>query len=201
MIDGVFRYHGKKTRNNTRIDQADYLRRLKDIVKELGIEGNMKTHCFRKYFTDTLDNVENKDEKFNKHLEGREPDYREAVYIRSLKSIKIFYNKWNNTEQEVCIDCIVYDKTNIKIKNIEAQYKEMVKQNIEKDKEITKLKELGNKFSEMDKNMDKVLEEFNAKNKEIDDLSKSVVILLELLTENSENLTDKQKEILKGLIK
>lgn len=140
------------TRNKTRINNADYLRRLKDIVKELGIEGNMKTHAFRKYFTDTLDNLENKEEKFNKHLEGREPDYRDAVYIRSLKSITRFYERWNKTEQEICIDCIIYDKTNIKIKNIEAQYKEMVKQNIEKDKHIA---ELTDKLESMSKDVEK----------------------------------------------
>lgn len=189
------------TRQDTRINKNDYLRRLKDIVRELGISGNMKTHAFRKFFTDTIDSVEGKDDKFNKHIEGREPEYRDAVYLRSLKSIKKYYDKWTRLEQEICIDCIVYDKTNITIKNIEAKYNEMVKQNIEKDKEITKLKELGNKIEVMDKNFDKAIENLTTKEKEIDDLTKSVSILLELLLENSDNLTDKQKDILKGLIK
>ena len=39
-------------------------------------------------------------------------------------------------ESEICIDCIVYDKTREITKNLEAKYNELVKSDNEKDKQI-----------------------------------------------------------------
>lgn len=125
--------------------------------------------------------MEDKEEKFNKHLEGRESDYREKVYITSLRSIKTFYRKWNKTEQEICIDCIVYDKTNVEIKNLKAQYDDMIKQNIKKDKEIAELKELKEKMLIMDKNFDQLNKDMDDKEKQIDDMSKTIKEMYDLL--------------------
>jgi len=57
-------------------------------------------------------------------------------------------------ESEICIDCIVYDKTREITKNLEAKYNELVKSDNEKDKQILgltdKLSILTEKFEEME---------------------------------------------------
>jgi len=57
-------------------------------------------------------------------------------------------------ESEICIDCIVYDKTREITKNLEAKYNELVKSDNEKDKLILgltdKLSILTEKFEEME---------------------------------------------------
>jgi hypothetical protein len=40
-----------KTNRGTSIKKLDFLGRLKDVVKDIGIEENIKTHSFRKYFS------------------------------------------------------------------------------------------------------------------------------------------------------
>lgn len=191
------------TRKGTRVSKSDYLERLKAIIKKLGIKGNIKTHGLRKYYNSQLSKNRKKldDDRILTHWEGREAPYTDQIYSRHIKDLVFYYTEWLKMEQFVCIDCIVYDNTSVITKNLEAKYNELVKENIEKDKAILELKDLGNKMLEMDKNFDKAIERLNIKEKEIDNLSKSVVILLELLTENKEKLTDKQKEKLQELIK
>lgn len=128
------------TRNNTRINRNDYLDRLKKIIKELGIDGNIKTHSFRKFFCDEIDDGEDIDNKFNHHIEGREPNYRDEVYKKKLKNIKWYYKKWLNIEKKICITCIFYDNTAKGINELQDKYKNAIREIIEKDKEITELK-------------------------------------------------------------
>ena len=173
------------TRKNTRINKSDYLRRLKEIIKELGIDGNMKTHAFRKYFTDTIDNLEEKDDKFNKHLEGREPDYRDAVYIRSLKNIGKSYKKWLKIEKEICIDCIVYDDT----------YKDTKRHS----KEILDLKEQIIKLKDQNDDMLRERSEFKEK---IEKMEKAIIRVNEILPNliESNNFFENQYKTLLGKI-
>ena len=71
-------------------------------------------------------------------------------YIHNFK----FNTEWLKMESEICIDCIVYDKTREITKNLEAKYNELVKSDNEKDKQILgltdKLSILTEKFEEME---------------------------------------------------
>ncbi|KKK94709.1 hypothetical protein LCGC14_2680140, partial [marine sediment metagenome] len=148
------------SRNNKTIRGVDYLARVKAISKELGFNGNLKTHAFRKYFCDTIDGViytidgvEKKDDKFNHHLEGREPNYEDATYITSLKNLKKYYAKWMHVEKAICIDCIIVDNTNaetvkhkIKIAKLEEQLNISVKENSNLSLRLDKLEEIIKKL-------------------------------------------------------
>ncbi|KKN59624.1 hypothetical protein LCGC14_0540210 [marine sediment metagenome] len=137
------------------IRDVDYLARVKAISKELGFNGNLKTHSFRKYFVDTIDNMEKKEDKFNQHLEGREPSYRDAVYIRSLKSIQKYYTKWLRIEKEVCVDCIIVDNTNKKIVELETEIETLKDQ---KNISIKQNAELTQRFNKLEEQMKEILD-------------------------------------------
>ncbi len=136
------------SRKNRRIRDVDYLARIKAISKELGFNGNLKTHAFRKYFCDTISNMENHENKFNHHLEGREPNYVDDTYITSLKNLKKYYKKWILIEKEVCIDCIIVDNTNeeivkhkTKIANLEKQLSISIEKNANLSLRLDKIEE------------------------------------------------------------
>lgn len=135
-----------KTRKENNINKNDYLMRLKEITKELGINGNFKTHSLRKYFTTSISAGENVDNKFNFHIEGRESNYRDVTYDNNLKNINWYYEKWLIVEKKVCVDCIVVDKTN-------KEVIELKKKMIKKDEEIESLLkvniEMENKYEEL----------------------------------------------------
>jgi len=190
------------TRKGTRINKADYLSRLKVIISELGINGNIKTHALRKYYNSQLSKNRKKldDDRILTHWEGREAPYTDQIYLRHIKDLDFYYTEWKKLESEVCIDCIVYDKTNVEIKNLKAQYDDIIKQNIEKDKEIAQLRSLEKKMLVMDKNFDKILKVLDDKEKKIDELSKVMLGMTEFLKDNKEKLTDKQKEKLKEFV-
>lgn len=101
------------TRHGTRVNASDYLDRLKDIIKELGINGNIKTHAFRKYFIGAIGKCSNvlEEPRILKHFEGHEANYSDQAYLRIIKDIDTYYNEWLKTEICVCIDCIAIDKT------------------------------------------------------------------------------------------
>jgi len=107
------------SRNGNRINSDNYRERLKQIAKELGIEDKIRTHGLRKYYETQLNTL--KDDKFKTHLVGAEPNYRDEVYDNNIKSIKWFYENWSNAENVICVDCIVVDKTNKKIVELETE--------------------------------------------------------------------------------
>ena len=81
------------TRHGNTIKANNYLERLKIIVKELGIKGNIKTHGLRKYFTSQISKNKKKldDDRIIIHWEGREAPYRDQVYLTHIKDIDYYY--------------------------------------------------------------------------------------------------------------
>ena len=157
------------TRKGTRINKADYLRRLKEIIKALGINGNIKTHGLRKYYNSQLSKNRKllDDDRILTHWEGREAPYTDQIYSRHIKDIDFYYTEWKKMETFICIDCIVYDDTHkdtkrhnkeileLKEKNIklESQIELLLKDKIESNK---KIEELGSKIP----NLKEFLEDF-----------------------------------------
>ncbi|MFW9969335.1 MAG: tyrosine-type recombinase/integrase [Candidatus Odinarchaeota archaeon] len=125
-----------QTRQGNKINSINYLERLKLIVDELGLNGNIKTHGLRKYFTTQLSKGAKKleDDRIILHLEGREAPYRDQAYLTHIKDIDYYYREWKKIETDICVDCVVYDNTNKKIVKLEQeildlkQQKEIVQQ-------------------------------------------------------------------------
>lgn len=155
-LSGLFMSRGTKDDNGNivnqkTINQNNYLRRLKAIVKELGIDGNIKTHCVRKYFETRVGtligakvpNVENQSfqERFKTQLMGAEPNYRDSTYDNNLRSISWVYQRWLMVENVVCVDCIIVDNTSEDVKALKQENFELRADMIELKKDIDKLKE------------------------------------------------------------
>ncbi|MFW6283045.1 MAG: tyrosine-type recombinase/integrase, partial [Minisyncoccales bacterium] len=151
-----------KTRNGTNILQNDYLQKIKEIAEDVGIKGNIKTHAFRKYFSSQVRKCKHVDDEFKEHLMGHVSYNLAQAYNNNLKDIAWYYNNWKKLETLVCVDCIVYDHTSKKVKNLEDKYNNIVKETTEKDKKISQLEEqnkkLMEKVSKMEKNIDKINE-------------------------------------------
>ncbi len=145
------------SRKNKRIRGIDYLARVKAISKKLGFNGNLKTHAFRKYFTNTIANMEESDDRFNQHLEGREPNYRDSAYITSLKNFEWYYTKWLRVEKEICVDCIILNKTNEVIIKLKTEIAKLTEQNEIAVKENANLSLRLDKFEEQMKKILKKL--------------------------------------------
>lgn len=122
-----------KTRKGTPILKVDYLRRLKNIVKELGIKGNIKTHCFRKYFITQCEKISKVEGKFKDVLSGHTQGFKDAAYNKNFSNISWYYHNWINLEKIICVDCIVFDNTNKEVKKLKLD-------NLKKDLEIDELK-------------------------------------------------------------
>lgn len=170
-----------KTRKGNRINKNDYLARLKEIVKELNIGENIKTHAFRKYFTSQISQRDYVDENFNKHIEGREPDYREDVYLRHFNDINWFYEKWLIIEKKVCVDCIIVNKTSKKVLDLEQTV-------MEKDKQIKILLEVK---IETEKKLKEQEEELKAQSTEFSNIKESFKIKSEATDKEFEALKEK----------
>jgi len=130
-----------QTKKGTRIKQYDYLDRLKAIGKELEITQNVKTHCVRKYFDSSLEDVKDVKQWFKEHLMGHKAKDLSQSYNQKLLKIDYFYGKWLEVEKAICIDCEIYDMTNEEIVNLkkemvkkEQQMKILIKQNIKHEK-------------------------------------------------------------------
>ncbi len=128
-----------QTKKGTRIKQYDYLDRIKTIGKEMGITQNIKTHCVRKYFNSSLEDVEEVKQWFKEHLMGHKAKDLSQSYNTKLRKIDYFYTKWLEVEKSICIDCEIYDATNEEIFNLK---KDMAK----KDEQINFLIKQNNKI-------------------------------------------------------
>ena len=136
------------SRLKNRINADNYRERLKQIAKELKLDGNIKTHGLRKYFETQLNTLNNN--RFKGHLVGAEPNYRDEVYDNNLRNIKWFFENWSKAEKVICVDCIIVDKTNVKvieleteIENLKEQKKIAIKENVEM---IHRVNSLESKF-------------------------------------------------------
>ncbi len=147
------------TRKNTRINKSDYLRRLKEIIKALGIDGNIKTHGLRKYYNSQLSKNRKllDDDRILTHWEGREAPYTDQIYSRHIKDLDFYYTEWKKMETFICIDCVVYDNTH--------------KDTKKHTKDILKLKEENVKLEEQIKIL--LRDKIDSK-KKIDDLTTSM---------------------------
>ena len=134
------------SRNGKRISRNSYLARIKAIIKELGLKGNIKTHSFRKYYIGSIGKCANSlsDPRILSHFEGHESPYTDQSYLRLIKDIGSYYEEWVKTEKCVCIDCILIDKTNkevLALKEENLKLKEQIdivlKEKIEFEKDIT----------------------------------------------------------------
>ncbi len=138
-----------KINKNKKIDRITYLKRLKAIVEDLGITGNMKTHAFRKFFISQVDKCKALDEKFKLILSGHEMGFRDQAYIKNYSNIEWFYDNWKMIEEVVCIDCIVYDRTSEITKNLQDKYDALIESDNQKDKIINTLSSRLNRIEEM----------------------------------------------------
>lgn len=138
------------TRHGNTISANNYLERLKIIVKELGIKGNIKTHGLRKYFTSQISKNKKKldDDRIIIHWEGREAPYRDQVYLTHIKDIDYYYKEWKKIETDICVDCIVYDKTNVEVVKLKEKILNLEEQ---RDIAIKNSKELRTDLNEMGK--------------------------------------------------
>jgi len=119
------------TRKKIRIHRSDYLARLKDIVKELGLGGNIKTHAFRKYYMGRVRECKYSlsDERLIIHFEGHEQNKdTDQAYLRMISDIDTYYREWLKTEIAVCVDCIQFDHTNKEILDLKEKNLNLEKQ-------------------------------------------------------------------------
>ncbi|MHA1285635.1 MAG: tyrosine-type recombinase/integrase [Promethearchaeota archaeon] len=146
----------------SRIKKYDYLRRIKIITEKLGIEKNIKTHSFRKYFSSQIRRCTDVSIEFKEHLMGHELHNLGRAYNQNLSDIHWFYNTWRKIEKYICIDTEIYDETNLEINRLKEEniklkkkIKTLLKNNIRLEKKIANLN-LRLKF--LDKIIEKIYE-------------------------------------------
>ena len=101
-----------QTRKGTRINQNDYLKRVKAVVKELNIESNIKTHSFRKYFrTQIHANKDKVSVEFCEHLMGHIGKNLSDNYNMLVRNRTLYFEEWVKLQNLICIDCITIDNT------------------------------------------------------------------------------------------
>ena len=79
------------TKSGNPIKSYDVLERIKSIVEEMGLEGNIKTHSFRKYFSSQVRKCREVDIEFKEHLMGHKGQNLSRSYNNNLKDIEWFY--------------------------------------------------------------------------------------------------------------
>ncbi len=126
-----------KSRSGKPMNSTDYLLRLKKAVKELGIQGNMKTHAFRKYFSSQIRKNKDLDLELREHLLAHQAVNLSEAYNNNLGDIEWFYNEWCKIESLICVDCVLQDVTDeevIKLREknlkLEARMDTVLKDNI-----------------------------------------------------------------------
>jgi len=141
--------------SDNKIDKTNYLKRIKEVTQELKIDGNIKTHSFRKYFSSQVRGTRDIAIEFSEHLMGHKGKNLTQSYNNNLKDIKWFYQEWLKVETNLLIDAEIIDKTNEEIVSLkekiiqqDEQMKLVMKDNLNikeenaKDKEeIAKIKE------------------------------------------------------------
>lgn len=120
-----------KTRNKTLIDKYDFLKKLKKISKELFPNSVVRTHSFRKFFSNQLGkvNLTKLDEKigtdievnFKEHLLGHKVHYSSKVYKQYTENINKYFSLWKLIETVLCIDYKIKNVTDEKIVEIREE--------------------------------------------------------------------------------
>ena len=97
-----FNIYGQK------IKRQNVLKQLKHFAEDL-IESNVKTHCFRKYYENTIRNTNlelppKADAEFKTHLEGHHLDPVTYTYNQTLCNITEYYDLWRKIEPRLVIE-------------------------------------------------------------------------------------------------
>ncbi|KKM60324.1 hypothetical protein LCGC14_1543030 [marine sediment metagenome] len=133
------------TKSGNPIKSYDVLERIKSIVEEMGLEGNIKTHSFRKYFSSQVRKCREVDIEFKEHLMGHKGQNLSRSYNNNLKDIEWFYEQWLKIEPYICIECQIYDKTSEEIKVLKQENFELrgdIKKMKDQIKEIYEAQEI-----------------------------------------------------------
>ena len=120
-----------KTRNKTFIDKYDFLKKLKRISKDLFPNSVVRTHSFRKFFSNQLGkvNLTKLDDKigtdievnFKEHLLGHKVHYSSKVYKQYTENINKYFSLWKLMETVLCIDYKIKNVTDEKIVEIREE--------------------------------------------------------------------------------
>jgi len=110
------------TRQETRIRRADYLERIKIILKELSISQNGKTHIYRKFYETRLttfitDNII--EDYVIQHYMGRKQLDLNRAYVQNLQNIEFMFQKFLQIEEKIQIDTVIVDRTSEKGNELE----------------------------------------------------------------------------------
>lgn len=160
-----------KTRNGTRINSNDYLTRIKEITEEIGLNGNIKTHSFRKYFSNQISSVNltkynekigaDFENKFKEHLMGHKLGDLSNAYKQNLKSIESYFELWKPLQKAICIDCEIIDETDKRIETLQDKYDKLLEEVSKKDKKLQEnekqVKELAKVVQKQQKLLEKLI--------------------------------------------
>ncbi len=179
------------TRNGTRINGNDFLDRLKAIIRDLGISGNIKTHSLRKYYLGQIGSCANKlkEPRILTHFEGHEASFNDQVYLRAIKEIESYYEEWLKCEEAIMIDYTTVDKTD---KEVLALKEENAKLNKRLDLAINQKAELEEQFKQ---EIEQVKKELINNTSEDQLLNKFANNLITKISNFNENKTDFKKHI------
>lgn len=130
-------FSSKYKDSENKIDQSNYLKRIKQILEEIGLEGNLKTHSFRKYFSSRVRECP-VDIEFKEHLMGHEGQNLSQAYNNNLKDVQWYYTNWLKVEPNLLINSEIVDKTDKEVIELrekqikaEARLEAVIKENVE----------------------------------------------------------------------
>jgi len=142
-----------KTRLGTKINQNNYLRRIKAIIEELDVEGNLKTHSFRKWFNSQIRRLPEIDTEFKEHLMGHRGLALSKAYNNNLKDINWVYDNWIKIIPHIGINTEVVDKVDVEILKLkkemmkkDEQIKILLDKNIQTEKKLKEIEDKIKKF-------------------------------------------------------
>lgn len=156
--------------SKTRINQNDYLKRVKAIGKDLGITENIKTHSFRKYFSSQMRKCKEVESELKEHLTGHKGQNLSQSYANNLRDIEWVFDEWNKLQNFICVDCITVDNTSklvnehkIKIEELERQNQGLVGQIVDMKEMMMKMYDQLEMRYEKDESVIKWKKEHNIK--------------------------------------
>jgi site-specific recombinase XerD len=167
-----------------RITASDYLDRLKDIAKEIGIEENIKTHELRKFYTSTVENIDLGNvvsaSELKEHLIGHKPKGL-TTYSTYLNNIDWVYKLWLKIEPKVSID--VVDRTDMMVKEANEEIIKLKEDKLRKDEQIELLIKANMNIKENLEKKDTILDQLL---KDYEELKATLTNALETFKKSSE---------------
>ena len=111
-------------KDEERIDESNFLKRIKAIGIELGITENIKTQSFRKYFRTMITRIEKESKitkDFREHLTGHKGENLSGGYNRDLQNIEMYYKEWLKCEACLSVDYQIIDKTDEEVLKLKEE--------------------------------------------------------------------------------